>query len=67
MTSTNQSTTPITLARPKQTAKHFNISKMTLHRWRKRPGFPQPLQLGQVVLYNIPAITSWLNGSGVAQ
>lgn len=54
------------LTRPKSTAKHFSISLMTLHRWSKQEGFPQPLRRGQVVLYDIAAIEEWLvNGMGV--
>lgn len=51
-----------TLTRPKQTAEHFQISIMTLHRWRRQPGFPQPLKRGQIVLYDTLAIESWLDG-----
>ena len=54
--------TPPTLARPKQTAAFFQISTMTLHRWRQRPGFPQPRKVGQVVLYSLPEIEQWLEG-----
>lgn len=50
------------LTRPKQTAEHFQVSHMTLHRWRSQGDFPQPLTRGQVVLYSIPAITAWLAG-----
>ncbi len=46
--------------RPKQTAAHFQISVMTLWRWRQDPTFPQPLQRGQVVLYDIASIEQWL-------
>lgn len=59
-----KNTTP--LARSKQTAEHFSVSHMTLHRWRKDPTFPQPLKRGAVVLFNIPAIEAWLAG-GAAQ
>tara|TARA_Y100000815_G_scaffold20699_1_gene17650 strand:- start:695 stop:883 length:189 start_codon:yes stop_codon:yes gene_type:complete len=56
-------TTPVTtLTRPKQTADHFQVSIMTLHRWRKQAGFPQPMKRGQVVLYDIAAISGWLMG-----
>lgn len=55
-------TTVTTLTRPKQTADHFQISIMTLHRWRNQDGFPQPMKRGQVVLYDIAAIANWLNG-----
>ena len=55
-------TNPATLARPKQTAKHFSISHMTLHRWTKQEGFPLPLKRGAIVLYDIAAITAWLAG-----
>lgn len=55
---TTRQATPLT--RPIQTAELFNISVMTLHRWRKQDGFPQPLKRGQVVLYSVPAITAWL-------
>ncbi|MDO8863707.1 hypothetical protein Q6D67_18605 [Haliea sp. E1-2-M8] len=51
---------PAALTRPKQTADHFQISIMTLHRWRHQTGFPQPMKRGAVVLYDIPAITAWL-------
>lgn len=60
-----QNTAPTTKARPKQAAAHFQISIMTLWRWTKRPGFPQPLKMGQIVLYDIAAIERWLmNGEG---
>jgi predicted DNA-binding transcriptional regulator AlpA len=50
------------MSRPKQTAEYFRISIMTLHRWRKQIGFPQPLKRGAVVLYDAGAIEAWLNG-----
>lgn len=53
---------PATLTRPKQTAAHFQVSHMTLHRWGKQEGFPQPLKRGQVVLYDVAAIAAWLAG-----
>lgn len=52
------------LARPKQTAAYFQISLMTLHRWSKQSGFPQPIKRSQVVLYNLPEITNWLSKNG---
>ena len=55
-----QQATPPATARPKQTAAHFQISAMTLWRWAQQDGFPQPLRRGQVVLYDIAAITAWL-------
>ena len=55
---------PATRTRPKQTAEHFQISGMTLHRWRQRDGFPQPLKCGAIVLYDIAAIEQWLIGQG---
>lgn len=58
----NRTVVTNTLARPKQTAGHFQISVMTLHRWRQREGFPQPLKTGRVVLYDLAAIESWLQG-----
>lgn len=51
------------LARPQQAADHFKVTTMTLYRWRKLPGFPQPLKRGQVVLYNTAAIEAWLGGN----
>lgn len=51
-----------TLTRPKKTAEHFQVSHMTLYRWSKQDGFPQPLRRAQVVLYSVPAITAWLTG-----
>jgi predicted DNA-binding transcriptional regulator AlpA len=62
MSMTAEAATNQTLTRPKQTAEHFQISIMTLHRWRKQKDFPQPLKRGAVVLYNCPAISAWLNG-----
>lgn len=62
MATTAQQATNTPPTRPKQTAEHFNISVMTLHRWRKQDGFPQPLKRGQIVLYDIAAITQWLAG-----
>ncbi len=62
MTSITRAVSPVNFARPKQTAGHFQICIMTLHRWREQPGFPQPLKRGQVVLYDIAAITAWLAG-----
>lgn len=46
--------------RTKKTIEFFEISRMTLHRWRKKEGFPQPLKNGGVVLYDINAIVTWL-------
>lgn len=58
-------TKPI-LTRTKPTAVHFQISEMTLWRWRQDSTFPQPLQRGRVVLYDIAAIEAWLAGGEVA-
>ena len=58
--------TPTTKTRPKNTAAYFGISIMTLWRWRQDPTFPQPLQRGQVVLYDIAAIEEWLEAGEVA-
>lgn len=66
MATTTQALQPATLTRPKQTAEHFQISIMTLHRWSKQPGFPQPLKRGQIVLYDITAIEQWLSGEARA-
>lgn len=63
MTAITQATQPA-LARTKQTAEHFQISGMTLHRWRQRDGFPQPLKCGAIVLYDIAAINQWLAAQG---
>jgi len=54
--------TTTTKARPKQAAAYFQISTMTLHRWRKKERFPQPLKTGQIVLYDLAAIEQWLAG-----
>lgn len=52
-------------ARTKATAAHFHISVMTLWRWTKLQGFPQPLKMGRVVLYDLDAIEEWMmNGEG---
>ena len=65
MTITAQTLKATTLSRPKQTAEHFQISIMTLHRWSKQSGFPQPLKRGQIVLYDTAAIESWLNSGNL--
>ena len=51
-------------ARTQEVADHFSISKMTLHRWTKQEGFPQPLKRGNIVLYDLEAIDAWLAGEG---
>lgn len=62
LTTVNPSTTPHRpLSRPNQVAEHYNISHMTLWRWRKCPNFPQPLKRGRVVLYDVDAIEQWLS------
>lgn len=48
--------------RAKETATYFATSRMTLYRWRKEKDFPQPVQRGRVVLYDIAAIDKWLIG-----
>lgn len=48
------------LHRTQEAADFFQVSKMTLHRWRKEKDFPHPLKRGGVVLYNIQAIQNWL-------
>lgn len=50
----------VILQRTQETANFFQVSKMTLHRWRKEKDFPHPLKRGGVVLYNIQAIQNWL-------
>ena len=55
-----------TLARPQETAEHFLISKQTLWRWRKQEGFPQPLQRGSVILFDIDKIMDWLGNKETA-
>ncbi|SDT10036.1 hypothetical protein SAMN05216271_3587 [Halopseudomonas sabulinigri] len=60
-TTANVTTIPI-LSRPKQTAEHFQVSIMTLHRWSKQPGFPTPIKRGQIVLHDTSAIAVWLSG-----
>jgi hypothetical protein len=60
MTTNTQPFPHTALARPKKTADHFQISLMTLHRWRQQAGFPKPRKRGAVILYDIPAITLWL-------
>ena len=61
MASSAQVTTQ-TFTRPTQTAGELQSSIMTLHRWLNRDDFPQPLKRGQVVLYDVAAIASWLAG-----
>lgn len=59
-TNTKLATPTTILNRPPETAKHFQVSHMTLLRWRRQEGFPQPLKRGKVVLYDIAAIEQWL-------
>lgn len=49
-------------ARTKAAAAYFQISVMTLWRWTKLQGFPQPLKMGRVVLYDLDAIEQWMEG-----
>ncbi|RMA61643.1 AlpA family transcriptional regulator [Acidovorax sp. 100] len=47
--------------RPKQVAVLLDISRATLSRWRKTPGFPQPVQLGpRCVGFLRSDIDAWL-------
>ena len=55
----------IVLGRPAETAEYFQISLMTLYRWSKAKGFPQPLKRGKIVLYNLPDIAAWLSSGEV--
>ena len=48
--------------RTKEVAEHFSVSLMTLYRWRKQKGFPQPFKRGNIVLYDLEAIDAWLAG-----
>lgn len=57
-----QTNTAKTYSRPKEAAKLFKISTMTLHRWCAMEGFPKPSKRGQIVLYDIAAIEQWLAG-----
>lgn len=52
------------LTRPKATAEALQISIATLYRWRKLPRFPQPVSIGKVVFYDVPAIKQWLSVEG---
>lgn len=47
-------------ARTKQVLETFKISHMTLWRWKQCPDFPQPLKRGQIQLFDLEAITQWL-------
>lgn len=63
MVITQQPTITQHLARTKPTAAHFQISEMTLWRWRQEDTFPKPLKRGRTVLYDLAAIEQWLNGA----
>lgn len=49
-------------ARPITAAEYFDVSTMTLYRWRKQSGFPQFIRRGRTVLYDIKAVEKWLAG-----
>ncbi len=50
--------------RQQAAAKYFSISVMTLWRWERLNGFPEPLRCGRVVLYDASAIEAWLVQGG---
>ena len=50
--------------RQRAAAKYFSISIMTLWRWERLNGFPEPLRCGRVVLYDASAIEAWLVQGG---
>lgn len=51
-------------ARPEPTAAHYGISRMTLWRWERQPGFPVPIRRGNVILHDLAAIDEWLRKGG---
>jgi predicted DNA-binding transcriptional regulator AlpA len=37
----------------------YNISDMTLWRWRKNRGFPDPMKVGERSFYDLELIEQW--------
>ena len=52
------------LARAAKAAAHLDISRSTLWHWAKtRPGFPQPMKVGdRVTLFDLDAIDAYVVG-----
>lgn len=50
----------IWLEKSKETTEIFKVSLQTLWRWRQDPTFPEVLQYGKTILYDINAIFDWL-------
>ncbi len=49
------------MIRPRECAKKLGISRTTLHRWRKQPGFPTQYRLGaNSVAYDEWEVEEWL-------
>lgn len=49
------------MIRPHECARKLAISRATLHRWRRRPGFPLPFRLGDnSVAFDEREIDEWL-------
>lgn len=49
-------------ARPQDAARYFGINPVTLWRWSKASGFPEPKRIGtRLVLYDIEAVEAWLS------
>ena len=49
------------MIRPRECAEKIGVSRTTLHRWRKRPGFPVAFRLGDnSVAFDEHEVDAWL-------
>ena len=49
------------MIRPRECAEKIGVSRTTLHRWRKRPGFPVAFRLGDnSVAFDEYEVDAWL-------
>lgn len=39
----------------------LNVSRMTVNRWSKKPGFPAPFKMGNTVRYKHDEILAWVD------
>lgn len=49
--------------RYKDLCEAFGVSRTTVWRWIKEPGFPDPVKRGRIVLFDIAAVDAWLNNA----
>jgi predicted DNA-binding transcriptional regulator AlpA len=41
--------------------RRLNISRTSLWRWRQQPGFPAPVAVGKLRLFDVVALEEWLS------